>query len=505
MFVKRSLLRFAIHSILILGMVGFVHANPWYYNATANVLSNEVWRLAVTRSGTSLTLSSRQDGAGDLDLTTCFADTGYRVVTLGASLFKKASITQFVGPDVTVANASAFQECAALTNVLFSPDFKQFGNQVFYKCAALKTLSPTNMTKLTSSGYHVFNGTSQLALEFSFPLLSSLPESFFYGSAVVSVHAPAAKTIVRSAFSSSSIVSIELSTNVTSIGVQAFLSCKKLKTFTPANLPKLTSIGDAAFSGCSVLEGNWVCDALTTIPKEAFSSCPRLTSFRAPKAKSLGNYAFKSCSSLEQVEVSDALSTIGTQAFLSCSRLSSFSPTVLTNLSSTGSAAFNGCSVLGGEWVADKLTSIASEFFTSTKLVSFIAPKMTTVGNHAFRYCSSFEHLVMKGGGTIGSYAFQNFKAGAVIDYLGDTGPSSIGTGAFFPINSSAYVQVYLRRCRAIPDWAAYYTPVASLDAATLSRSDFPGKRTLGLYAASQSKAWVINGDLNQQTILTVR
>lgn len=184
-----------ILSLTILGLVEFARANSWYYNFSANVLSNEVWRLSVTRSGTSLTLSARQEGSGDLDLTDCFADTGYRVVTLGSSLFKKAPITQFVGPDVTVANASAFQECSSLTNVLFSPDFKQFGNHVLYKCALLQTFSPTNMTKLTSSGYHVFNGTSRLSLGFSFPLLTSLPEGFFCNSAVVSVHAPAAKTL----------------------------------------------------------------------------------------------------------------------------------------------------------------------------------------------------------------------------------------------------------------------------------------------------------------------
>ena len=494
-----------ILALTILGLVEFARANPWYYNSSANVLSNEVWRLSVTRSGTSLTLSARQEGSGDLDLTDCFADTGYRVVTLGSSLFKKAPITQFVGPDVTVANASAFQECSSLTNVLFSPDFKQFGNHVLYKCALLQTFSPTNMTKLTSSGYHVFNGTSRLSLGFSFPLLTSLPEGFFCNSAVVSVHAPAAKTIVLSAFSGSSIASIEVSADLTTIGKQAFNSCKKLKAFTPMNLPKLTSFGEAAFLSCSVLEGNWSCDALTALPKQAFSSCPRLVAFCAPKLKSVGDYAFQNCSALERVEVSDALSSIGKQAFLSCTKLSEFSPTVLTNLSSTGSAAFSGCSVLGGDWAAPKLTSIASEFFASTKLSSFMAPKMSSVGGHAFRYCNQMEHLVMKGGGSIGDYAFQNFKASAVIDYLGDAGPSSIGTGAFIPINSSAYVRVYLKRHRAIPGWAAYYTPVANLDNSFKTRSDYPGKRTLGLYAATQSKAWVVNGDLNQQTIFSIR
>ena len=500
-----ALSRFVVLSLLICGLAGFGHANPWHYNAAANVLSNAVWRFSVTRSGTSLTLTTRQDGSGDVDLTDCFADTGYRVVTLGSSLFKKAPITQFVGPDVTVANASAFQECSSLTNVLFSPDFKQFGNHVLYKCALLQTFSPTNMTKLTSSGYHVFNGTSRLSLGFSFPLLTSLPEGFFCNSAVVSVHAPAAKTIVLSAFSGSSIASIEVSADLTTIGKQAFLSCKKLKSFTPTELPKLTSVGEAAFSGCSILEGNWIWGALASIPKEAFSSVSRITSFQAPNVKSIGNYAFKSCSSLERVEVSDALSSIGTQAFLSCTKLSEFSPTVLTNLSSTGSAAFSGCSTLGGDWAAPKLTSIASEFFTSTRLSSFMAPKMSTVGDHAFRYCNQMEHLVMKGGGSIGAYAFQNFKASAVIDYLGDAGPSSIGTGAFIPLNSSAYVRVYLKRHFAIPGWAAYYTPVASLDNSVKTRSDFPGKRTLGLYAASQSKAWVVDGDLNQQTIFSIR
>lgn len=492
--------------IAFFAFCGLAFANPWYFNSTDKVLSNEVWSLTVTISGSNLTLASRLAGSGDLDFTSLYEDTGYRLVAVGNSVFyKNTTITEFVAPDVTSVGVSAFSLATALTNVVISPNVSSLQNSCFYKCSGIVTFSPTRMEKLKGCGFHIFNGTSKMLLDFEFPVLTSISEGMFSGSAAISVRAPSATKVVSGGFSSSSVTLVELSPNLTSFANNSFLGSKKLKTFIPTTLPKLTSLGTAVFSGCSVLEGDWVFDSLTSFPKETFSTCPKITSIVAPKVKSVGNYAFKACTSLKKVQVSDALSSVGTQSFLSCTSLSDFSPMVLTNLTSTGNSSFNGCSALSGSWVAPKLTSLAEQCFTSTKIVSFIAPKMKTVNSHAFRYCKSVEHIVMLGGGAIGAYAFEGFAAGAVIDYLGDASPTSIGTGAFYPYHSDDYTRIYLRRYKSKDGWLSFVTPAASLDSSVTSRSDYPGKRTLGLYQATQSKAWVVDGDHNQNSIFTLR
>lgn len=504
MFLKN--LRYCLCVISFFYFSCFAFANPWYCNSVDKVVSNEVWSFKVTISGSNLTLTSRLAGSGDLDFTSLFDDSGYRVVAVGSSVFNKnTSITGFVAPDVVKVDGSAFASATALTNVVISPNVNTLANSCFYKCSGIKTFSPTRMKSLKSCGYHIFNGTSKMTLDFEFPVLTSISEGMFSASAAVSVRAPKATKVVTGAFSSSSVTLVEVSSELASIGNQAFLSCKKLKTFIPTTLPKFTSFGTAVFSGCAVLEGDWSFDSLTSLPKETFTSCAKITSFKAPKLISIGNHVFKSCTSLKSVHLSDAITTIGTQAFLSCTSLSDFSPTDLPNLTSTGNAAFSGCSNLSCQWFFPKLTSIAAEFFTSTNIKAVNAPKLTTVGNNAFRYCKSVENVVIKGGGAIGSYAFEGFAAGAVIDYLGDTPPTSIGTGAFYPYHNDNYTRVYLRRYKAKDGWKAFFAPVSSLNSSMLARSDYPGKRTLGLYQATQSKAWIIDGDHNQDTIITVK
>lgn len=504
MFLKN--LRYCLCVISFFYFSCFAFANPWYCNSVDNVVSNEVWSFKVTISGSNLTLTSRLAGSGDLDFTSVFDDSGYRVIAVGSSVFNKnTSITGFVAPDVVKVDVSAFASATALTNVVISPNVNTLANSCFYKCSGIKTFYPTRMEKLSTIGYHIFNGTSKMALDFEFPTITYISEGMFSASAAVSVRAPKATKVVTGAFSSSSVTLVELSPDLTAINNNGFLSCTKLKTFIPTTLPKFTSFGTAVFSGCSLLEGDWNFPVLTSLPKEIFSGCSKITSFIAPKLTNIGNNVFNSCSSLKKVQLSPALSSIGTQSFLNCPVLSDFSPMVLTNLTSTGKAAFSGCKTLSGCWIAPKLTSIAAEFFTSTNIKSVNAPKLTTVGNNAFRYCKSVEHVVIKGGGSIGSYAFEGFAAGAVIDYLGDTPPTSIGTGAFYPYHNDNYTRVYLRRYKAKDGWKAFVTPASSLNSSMLARSDYPGKRTLGLYQATQSKAWVIDGDHNQNTIITVK
>ena len=61
------------------------------------------------------------------------------------------------------------------------------------------------------------------------------------------------------------------------------------------NKMPVTSIGSAAFSGCTGLRSITLPNSITTIGSEAFYGCTGLTSITLPDGCSIGEGAFKGC------------------------------------------------------------------------------------------------------------------------------------------------------------------------------------------------------------------
>lgn len=114
----------------------------------------------------------------------------------------------------------------------------------------------------------------------------------------------------------------ETAYNVTSIGDAAFYGCSSLTSVTiPGGV---TSIGSQAFYGCSSLPSVTIPDGVTSIGSSAFFGCSNLTSITIPDGlTSIGNQVFYNCSSLTSVTIPDGVTSIGSQAFFGCSSLTS--------------------------------------------------------------------------------------------------------------------------------------------------------------------------------------
>ena len=81
---------------------------------------------------------------------------------------------------------------------------------------------------------------------------------------------------------------------VTSIGKQAFFSCRSLESITIPD--SVTSIGKQAFSGCYSLSSITIPDSVTFIGEQAFSDCTSLTSMTIPDSvTSIDTRAFSGC------------------------------------------------------------------------------------------------------------------------------------------------------------------------------------------------------------------
>ena len=101
---------------------------------------------------------------------------------------------------------------------------------------------------------------------------------------------------------------------VTSIGNEAFYSCKGLISVT---IPEtVTSIGRSAFSGCTGLTSVTIPESVTTIKERAFIGCRGLTSVTIPEnVTSMGHEAFGNCGRLRSIVIlSSSISTIRSQS-----------------------------------------------------------------------------------------------------------------------------------------------------------------------------------------------
>ena len=86
----------------------------------------------------------------------------------------------------------------------------------------------------------------------------------------------------------------------------------------------VTSIGFYAFSDCSGLTSMTIPSSVTSIGQYAFSNCSRLTSVTIPEGvTSIGSYALEGCIGLTSVTIPSSVTSIGERTFYSCTSLTS--------------------------------------------------------------------------------------------------------------------------------------------------------------------------------------
>ena len=161
-----------------------------------------------------------------------------------------------------------------------------------------------------------------------------------------------------------------VSYSVTSIGYAAFFGCSGLTSVTIGN--NVTSIGTSVFSdysgltSISVAMGNTVYDSrdncnavIETASNTLIIGCKTTT---IPNSvTSIGDYAFRYCTGLTSVTIPNSVTSIGSNAFEECSSLTSI--TIPNSVTSIGDWAFFECSSLTSIIIPNSVTSIGEVAF----------------------------------------------------------------------------------------------------------------------------------------------
>ena len=170
----------------------------------------------------------------------------------------------------------------------------------------------------------------------------------------------------------------------------------------------VTTIGNGAFTGCSILTSITIPRSVTAIGDYAFAECKSLASITIPESvTTIGYGAFRGCSGLTSVTIPESVTTIGESAFSYCKSLASV--TLPGSVTVIGDYAFDGCSSLASVTLPESVTTIGDYAFSYCKsLASITIPEsVTTIGDHAFTVCSRLTAVTIPGSVTaIGDGAF---------------------------------------------------------------------------------------------------
>ncbi|MDP2990606.1 MAG: leucine-rich repeat domain-containing protein [Kiritimatiellota bacterium] len=304
----------------------------------------------------------------------------------------------------------AFSASTTLTSVTVPNSIIYIEEYAFNECTSLAGV--TIGTGVTNIGFRVFNYCTNLTvitvdvLNSSF---SSLAGVLFNNSQTTLIQYPGGKAGAYT-----------IPNSVTSIGKEAFASCTRLTSVTIGN--SVASIGEAAFWGCTSLTSVTIPNSVTSIGMDAFSVCTGLADVTiGTSVASIGGSAFYECTSLASVIIPASVTNIGSGAFVRCTSLTAITVDAGNSVySSLAGVLFNKNQTTliqcpggkaGAYTIPGSVTSIGNgAFYWCTSLAGVTIPaSVTSIGDNGFHFCTSLAGITIPNSVTnIGYYAFES-------------------------------------------------------------------------------------------------
>lgn len=381
----------------------------------------------------------------------------------GAANLKSINLTNYI----TYMGERVFQGCTSMTEAIIKPWIYDLPASTFEGCTSLDAPSgsPLKVGGLVKTiGASAFKDCTSLTSVACENAITSVGDNAFDGDVKLSYFAVPTDstgtiTLGDEAFKGcEKLADIELPVPTITVGTDTFdgafddeVTVKAPKSFL-SNLPNTSSytyiypafvdtMASAEWQNDTKLLGAVVCDAITSIPENAFRGCTNCTSVTLPDTvTSLGHDAFRQSGITSFVTPPLITGTLVYNMFYQCTALESVD---FGNATILGADIFAGCTALTELFNEDKLTSIQARAFSDCAFVefnggsglaglgqscfrrnaalkSFKIPENETrslnIGATAFDSCTALERIEIPVGGTltIGTTIFNNGLASEI-------------------------------------------------------------------------------------------
>ena len=308
-----------------------------------------------------------------------------------------------------------FEGYTALKSVVFPKGIPHIAAKACYGCTSLEYVGfPEGLVKIYSNAFRECTSLTEVHIPEGVTTTSS---NVFYGcTSLVNAYIPNTLETVGQGFLQGCTALVKLhfdgvNNNMKTINKNAFKDCASMQ-LASRNFSRLTSLGEAAFSGCSKIQ-NITMPLVTKIPKDAFRGCATMADAKIANVETIGEAAFYGCKKLEAISM-PLLTEVPNDAFRECAAMAEAK---IPNVTKIGEYAFYNCKKLKtitysdqiaviGKYalsacpletlvLSDKMTELADRAYRSLAITSVTVPATITTMGRAFELCASLEYVVM--------------------------------------------------------------------------------------------------------------